>query len=169
MKTEDLNKMKKMGVDEITEEITRIHNELMEDKKFSSEGLLEKLESEKALQEIFEKILKDFKHHIYKEEKILFPYLINLAKAARNEIPFEKPYFETVVNPINMMQSDHESINDAIERLKILIDDELNLKKINSSIAEKISNIIEYIRKVIYLENEILFPKAASLEKKFIV
>lgn len=157
-----------MDIDAITEEIIKMHTELLTDKNFNVESLLTKLETEKTVQELLDKVIKNLKHHIYKEEKILFPYLVNLAKAVSKEIPFEKPYFETVSNPINIMESDHEQIEEGIEQLQKILNDELNLTRINSSVKEKINNLIVYIRKVIYLENKILFPKAISLEKKFL-
>ncbi|AFH48570.1 Hypothetical protein IALB_0858 [Ignavibacterium album JCM 16511] len=157
-----------MDIDVITEDIIKMHTELLTDKNFNVESLLNKVETEKTVHELLDKVIKNLKHHIYKEEKILFPYLVNLAKAVREEIPFEKPYFETVINPIKIMESDHEQIKEGIEQLQKILNDEPNPTKINSSVKEKIKNLIEYINKVIYLENKILFPKALSLENKIL-
>lgn len=157
-----------MEIDLITQEIIKMHRELLDDRRFKYNYLLNKLNSEKSLQKILERTLKNLRHHIFIEEKILFPYIINLAKAARNEALFEKPYFQSVTSPISIMESDHETIKEGIDKLKIFLQDEINLKQINSVVKENITNFIELVTKVIYLENKILFPKAIALEKKFL-
>lgn len=162
----ELLKYKKMGMDALTYKIIQLHQHLIDVEIYNF--IQKHLGTDKKFCEVFERLLKELKLHIYKEEKILFPYLINLSKTKRNEIPFEKPYFETVKNPVEIMKSDHEQIIENIKSLKkFLIDENSEINK-DSKCLQKIKNFIEYVEKVVYLENEILFPTSISLENKIL-
>lgn len=163
----ELLKYKKMEVDSLTYKLIQLHQNLIDVETYNY--ILKHFTSDKKICEVFERLIKDLKLHIYKEEKILFPYLINLSKTKRNEIPFEKPYFETVSNPVEIMISDHEQIIDNIESLKKFLMDENSEINKDSKCLQKIKNFIEYVEKVVYLENEILFPTSISLENKILI
>lgn len=155
-----------MEMDSFTNTLIDLHKKLVDPENYNM--FQNSFQSEKEVLEIVDRLFKDLKHHIYKEEKILFPYLINLSKTKRKEIPFEKPYFETVKNPVEIMKTDHEQINEDIKTLKELIENEISILDKDSESFQKIKNFIDDVEKVIYLENEILFPNAITLENKFL-
>lgn len=155
-----------MEMDSFTNTLIDLHKKLVDPENYNM--FQNSFQSEKEVLEIVDRLFKDLKHHIYKEEKILFPYLINLSKTKRKEIPFEKPYFETVRNPVEIMKTDHEQINEDIKTLKELIENEISILDKDSDSFQKIKNFIDDVEKVIYLENEILFPNAITLENKFL-
>lgn len=155
-----------MEMDSFTNTLIDLHKKLVDPENYNM--FQNSFQSEKEVLEIVDRLFKDLKHHIYKEEKILFPYLINLSKTKRKEIPFEKPYFETVKNPVEIMKTDHEQINEDIKTLKELIENEISILDKDSDSFQKIKNFIDDVEKVIYLENEILFPNAITLENKFL-
>ncbi|MEJ5263500.1 MAG: hemerythrin domain-containing protein [Ignavibacterium sp.] len=162
----ELLRYKKMEMDSFTNTLIDLHKKLVDPENYNM--FQNSFQSEKEVLEIVDRLFKDLKHHIYKEEKILFPYLINLSKTKRKEIPFEKPYFETVKNPVEIMKTDHEQINEDIKTLKELIENEISILDKDSDSFQKIKNFIDDVEKVIYLENEILFPNAITLENKFL-
>lgn len=162
----ELLKYKKMGMDALTYKIIQLHQHLIDVETYNF--IQKHLGTDKKFCEVFERLFKELKLHIYKEEKILFPYLINLSKTKRNEIPFEKPYFETVKNPVEIMKSDHEQIIENIKSLKKFLMDENSEINKDSECLQKIKNFIEYVEIVVYLENEILFPTSISLENKIL-
>ncbi len=162
----ELLRYKKMEIDSFTNTLIDLHKKLVDPENYSM--FQDYFQSEKEVLEIVDRLFKDLKHHIYKEEKILFPYLINLSKTKRKEIPFEKPYFETVKNPVEIMKADHEQINENIKRLNEFIENEVSILEKETENIKKIKNFIGYVEKVIYLENKILFPNAITLENKFL-
>lgn len=166
MTSSELFRYKKMEIDSFTNTLINLHKKLVDPENYYMFHNF--FQSEKEVLEIVDRLFKDLKHHIYKEEKILFPYLINLSKTKRNEIPFEKPYFETVKNPVEIMKADHEQINEIIKRLNELIENKVSNSNKESDNIQKIKNFINYVEKVIYLENKILFPNSITLENKIL-
>lgn len=166
MNNSELLRYKKLEIDSFAITLIDLHKKLLDQENYDM--LKKYFQSEKMILDTVDRLFKNLKHHIYKEEKILFPYLINLSKTKRKEIPFEKPYFETVKNPVEIMKSDHEQINENIKRLNEYIENEVSISDKESDDFKKIKNFIGCVEKVIYLENEILFPNAINLENKFL-
>lgn len=162
----ELLRYKKMEIDAFINTLIDLHKKLVDQENYSM--LKKYFQSEKMIFDTVDRLFKNLKLHIYKEEKILFPYLINLSKAKRNEIPFERPYFDTVKKPVEIMNADHEQINENIKCLNEFIEKEVSNSDKESESFQRIKNFIEDVEKVIYLENEILFPSAITLENKFL-
>src|SRR4030067_2922366 len=59
----------------------------------------------KRIAEIFSSINSEMRHHMMKEEKILFPHINLLVNAGGNGGVTDKPYFGTIKNPIAMMEA----------------------------------------------------------------
>ena len=106
--------------------------------------------------------------HMMKEEKILFPYIKELALADKNHQAPQASRFGTVQNPINMMEMEHEAVGKSMDEIRTL--------SYNYSLPEdacasysllyKMLNEFENDLHVhVHLENNILFPKALNLEK----
>ncbi|MCX8106407.1 MAG: hemerythrin domain-containing protein [Ignavibacterium album] len=168
MKINNIDELKKLEIDDFTERLFQLHKSLLDEKRFSVNLYSVKLPDDRLVKDTAERLFKELKHHIYKEENILFPYLINLSRSSRNELPFEQPYFESVKNPIEILKSDHELIKDCVDKLK----DFMKKSEVNSqhkiSISEKLKNFLEDVERVIYLEDEILFPRAIQIEKSLL-
>ncbi len=160
--------LNKLEIDELTEKLILLHQSLTDEKRFPIDSFPKKFSDNKLFKTTAEKLIKELKHHIYKEEHILFPYLINLSKFFRKEIPFERPYFHSVRNAVEIMKSDHEMINVCINKLKVYITDQEDKSKSNNSFFEKMKIFLEDVERVIYLENEILFNRAIELEKSLL-
>lgn len=158
---------KKMDIGTFTDKIIQLHQQLIDAETYNF--IQRNFGFDKKISEVIDKLFKDLKLHIYKEEKILFPYLINLSKTMRNEIPYERPFFETVKNPVEIMKSDHEQIIENINSLKAFLTEKKSEIDPASECFRKIKNFIENVGKVVYLENEILFPNSISLENKILL
>ena len=100
----------------------------------------------------------EFLFHFKKEEMILFPFITAVDKRVEDpEYVFSQQFPPSVTMPINMMLSEHESHHEAADTL-------LKLSAgldVNQKMVEFHENIMEHM----YIENEILFPGAASREK----
>ena len=109
--------------------------------------------------------------HMQKEEQILFPYIKHLKEIETSNKTLVPPMFGTIKNPITMMEQEHEDAGTAFETIRNLSDD---LNPPNDAcktyqITYKLLNEFEEnLHFHIHLENNILFPKAISLEEKLL-
>ncbi len=121
------------------------------------------------LNKIFTVVYKDLKQHLMKEEEILFPYIKYLVKVKNNNSVPERPYFGTIANPINMMESEHTSVGDNLFAIRKLTDNYTlpsDACTTYTAYYKEMKEFEEDLHKHVYLENSILFPKAIELEKK---
>lgn len=118
---------------------------------------------------LVEGINEELMSHMLKEENILFPFIKQLVQAKNNNQPLERPHFGTVENPVRMMEAEHESAGQDLERIRELSN--------NYSLPEDACGSYKMLFKMledfesdlhihIHLENNILFPKALELEKQ---
>lgn len=104
-------------------------------------------------------------HHMHKEEKILFPYILELS--SRN--PVAKPVFNTIENPVNMMKDEHEQEGERFRQIATLSNEYTPPADACTTYRVAYSILQEFeadLHKHIHLENNILFPKAIALEEK---
>ncbi len=106
--------------------------------------------------------------HMKKEEIILFPAIRKMVQAKQTGTKLEKPHFGTVQNPIQMMM-EHETegerfrIIDELSNNYMPPEDACNTYRVTFALLKEFE---EDLHKHIHLENNILFPKAETLEKK---
>jgi regulator of cell morphogenesis and NO signaling len=120
---------------------------------------------------IFERVYKDLKQHMMKEEQILFPFVKQLVRAKKSGNKSEAPYFGTVKNPIRMMEAEHEAAGDELHEIRDLTnnynipDDACATYK---ATMQELKEFEEDLHKHVYLENYILFPKSVDLEQEIL-
>src|SRR4029079_12305700 len=64
------------------------------------------------IQTVFIAMKADLLTHMMKEERVLFPYIIELQQAADVKGPKPVPFFGTVRNPVRMMSEEHDAVGD---------------------------------------------------------
>jgi regulator of cell morphogenesis and NO signaling len=116
---------------------------------------------------LFQQLCDDLKPHMFKEEQILFPYIIEMERSAlqKRQAPFAP--FGTVNNPIRMMMMEHDTVGGLLRDLRAL----------SSNYAVPRDGCISYqtlyqaleafekdLHQHIHLENNILFPRAIEME-----
>jgi regulator of cell morphogenesis and NO signaling len=120
---------------------------------------------------IFERVYKDLKQHMMKEEQMLFPYVKQLVNAKKNGGTAEAPFFGTVKNPIRMMEAEHQAAGDEMHEIRNLTDnysipdDACNTYR---AAMQELKDFEEDLHKHVYLENYILFPGAVDLEQELL-
>ncbi len=119
----------------------------------------------------FAAVSSELSQHMEKEEQVLFPYVKSLV-AARNEnhAPF-KPPFETVNNPIRMMEQEHQLVGDEFADIRNLSNNYQPPADACATYRVLFSNLKEFdedLQRHIHLENNILFPKSAKLEAELV-
>jgi regulator of cell morphogenesis and NO signaling len=108
--------------------------------------------------------------HMKKEELILFPFIKKMVKASLTDELIEQPHFGTVENPIAMMMHEHDAEGERFRKIALLTNDYTPPADACNTYRVTFAMLAEFeedLHKHIHLENNILFPAAAVLEKKF--
>jgi len=113
--------------------------------------------------ELFQRLCADLEPHMFKEEQILFPYIVRMEQA---ETVLLAP-FGTVKNPIRMMMMEHDTAGDILRKLRAVTAD-YRVPSDGCSSYQTLYQALEGFEKDlhqhIHLENNVLFPKAVELE-----
>lgn len=116
---------------------------------------------------LFERLCADLKPHMFKEEQVLFPYILAMSQAAsENQRP---PFaaFGTVNNPVRMMMREHDTAGQILRELRAVTSDyEVPPDACISyqTLYQALENFEKDLHQHIHLENNLLFPKALDLE-----
>ena len=122
------------------------------------------------INELFIGCAGELAQHMKKEELMLFPFIKKMAKAALEEEQIAKPQFGTVKNPIAMMMQEHETEGDRFVKIAALTNNYTPPADGCSTFRVTYAMLADFeqdLHKHIHLENNILFPSAMLLEKKF--
>jgi regulator of cell morphogenesis and NO signaling len=119
------------------------------------------------LGELFKTLCDDLKPHMFKEEQVLFPYIVAMTRAADQHRPAPFAPFGTVNNPVRMMMREHDTAGQILRELRVITSD----YKVPAdacisyrTLYEALENFEKDLHQHIHLENNILFPKALELE-----
>jgi regulator of cell morphogenesis and NO signaling len=119
------------------------------------------------LDELLIRLDADLTPHMFKEEQVLFPYIVSLENAATQNRPAPFAPFGTVNNPIRMMMREHDAAGELMREIRALTSD----YKVPAdgcvsyrTLYEALENFEKDLHQHIHLENNILFPKALDLE-----
>jgi regulator of cell morphogenesis and NO signaling len=121
------------------------------------------------IQRWFQEIAEELTRHMAKEELILFPYITRLVKAHQNDQNIEQPLFGSIVNPIRMMESDHEKAGHTMESIRTASKDFTAPADACTTFRvtyEELHSFDADLHKHVHLENNILFPKVIELERQ---
>lgn len=125
----------------------------------------------KEVETIFNKIVGDFTAHLQKEEMVLFPYITAMERAVNDNSLIPKAFFGTVDNPINMLETEHETAGNELEQIKELTNHYTPPSDGCTTYRVTLQELNEFTRDLhqhVHLENFILHPKAKLLEKKLL-
>ena len=110
----------------------------------------------------------DLDGHLHKEEMILFPVIERYEAAATLGQLMPPPPFGTVLNPIGVMEREHDAVKEMLTQMREITRDYVpaeyacaNFRGVFASLEELEADLHEHIR----LENDILHPRAAAVEK----
>ncbi|MBK8953962.1 MAG: iron-sulfur cluster repair di-iron protein [Saprospiraceae bacterium] len=122
------------------------------------------------------KITQEFKatadalsHHMQKEEMILFPFIRKMVYARQHQLIAERPPFGSVENPIQMMQSEHDQEGERFRKISEWTNaytppaDACTTYRVAFAMLKEFE---EDLHMHIHLENNILFPKALTMESE---
>lgn len=118
--------------------------------------------------DLFKASAEDLLLHLHKEEAVLFPYVLHLVEANKNNVKIDTPPFLSIQNPVHMMEEDHELEGERFKKIALLTNDFRLPEGACHSYAIAYKELEVYVvdlHKHIHLENNILFPKAVALEQ----
>ncbi len=120
------------------------------------------------INELVEEINAEMSSHMIKEEKVLFPYIKEMARAVEADKAVPVAGFGSVQSPINMMEMEHDIVGRNLEEIRKLANDYTLPADGCASYDLLYKMMVEFEGDLfihIHLENNILFPKAIEMEK----
>jgi len=124
--------------------------------------------TDSALVQVWEKVnamANELVVHLNKEERILFPYIKQLDKMGGDN----SGIFRSVHEPVAIMENDHDIVGKLAEDIRALTNNYTLPEHACTSYAllyKKLEDFEDDLHTHIHLENNILFPKAITLETK---
>ena len=104
---------------------------------------------------------------MFKEEQVLFPYIVAMAQAAEQHQARPFAPFGTVNNPIRMMLREHDTAGEILRELRAVTSDYTVPPDgciSYQTLYKALENFESDLHQHIHLENNLLFPKALELE-----
>lgn len=121
------------------------------------------------IQRLFSELSIDLTGHLKKEEKIVFPFIKSMTEALKKDEQLVKPAFDTLNNPIRIMEEDHEEAGVMFKKIKILSNyftPPAGACNTFNAFYSKLEEFEKDLHHHVHLENNILFPKALEMEKQ---
>ncbi|MXO05554.1 MULTISPECIES: iron-sulfur cluster repair di-iron protein [Flavobacterium] len=123
------------------------------------------------INELFIGCAGELSQHMKKEELILFPFVKRMVKTKESDGILSQPSFGTVSNPIAMMMHEHDNEGERFREIAELTNNYTPPADACTTYRVTFAMLKEFeadLHKHIHLENNILFPKAVTLEKDFV-
>jgi len=123
----------------------------------------------RELRDFFVGLVKDIIPHLDQEEKIIFPYIKQIAHAHQSKESYASLLVRTLRKPVeNLMHDEDEKLAQYLHRFRKLTNH--YSIPLNSGIAyrtcmAKLRELDNDLTQHIHLENNILFPKAIAMEQ----
>jgi len=173
-----LESFREMELDDLVDHIVIYHHRYVRRKlpeiySYSlkvAKALGEQYPQFKELSRRFIMMTREMYEHLDREEKVLFPYIRKLVRAHRDGHSSPKPRFSSVKEPISELQHDHVDNSANMADIRRLADDyklPAEADKICKTLFQYLQAFEQQQKRHIFLENNILFPRARKLEKEF--
>ncbi len=116
----------------------------------------------------FGQLRSQLERHLMKEERLLFPYIRDLAERA-GSCRLEPSPFGTIENPIRMMEREHLEAAETLARIRSLTRGCALPADGATACGVCMAELDEFeadLRRHVHLENDVLFPRAVELEHR---
>ena len=118
--------------------------------------------------DLFSNIKDDLESHMQKEEKMLFPYIKKIVAIKKNHLEMNYPPFGNILNPITVMENEHEAAGIQLSEINILSNNYTPPEDACTTFNVLYKELKEFeddLHIHVHLENNILFTKAIELER----
>ncbi|MCC7028602.1 MAG: iron-sulfur cluster repair di-iron protein [Saprospiraceae bacterium] len=119
------------------------------------------------IEHLFKQVAEELKAHMNKEELVLFPYIKKCVGSKKTHSENPIPPFGTILNPIHMMQQEHEQVGNMLKEIAQLSNyfiPPIGACNTFKALYSKLDEFEQDLHIHVHLENNILFPKATLLE-----
>jgi regulator of cell morphogenesis and NO signaling len=120
------------------------------------------------IQRLFTELGQELIMHMQKEEQIVFSYIDGMEKAYYGVGSVEPPFFQTVKNPIRAMTEEHDAAQELVRQIRKATSEYrppadacMSYKALYQELRQFEANL----HRTVHLENNILFPRAAEMER----
>jgi regulator of cell morphogenesis and NO signaling len=125
-----------------------------------------------VVEDSFRQLQKEMLPHMEEEEDIIFPYIRQIFRARKNKDSYAGLLVRTLRKPVKaVMNHEHDILFGIVYKWRELLDNYklpekacVSHKVVLSRLKELDNDIVQHM----YLENEILFPKAIQIEKEIL-
>lgn len=163
------------SLSDLTRHIRERHHRYVREGIARVQPLLDKVEAKHGknhseiadIRRLFTEVGREMIMHMQKEEQILFPYIDALENARSTHSSVERPFFQTVRNPIQAMMQEHDSAGDLVKQIRKAsleytppADACTSYKALYQDLREFEADLHQHV----HLENNVLFPRAVELE-----
>lgn len=121
----------------------------------------------RRIKTLFSELRQELLMHLTKEEQTLFPYISRMEESVTHGIPFPRPAFGTVQNPVRMMVMEHDHAGAALQEMRNLSGNyQLPPDACNSyrALYDGLKLFESDMHQHVHLENNILFPRTIAME-----
>lgn len=167
-------------IDFLVDYIINIHHSylrqsLPEVKKIVKEFASEHADDHAGLAQIYQEVellCKDMIPHLDEEEKIIFPYIQQIYHAYESKEPYAGLLVRTLRKPVeNLMRHEHDNVSKRLASLRLLTNNytpPANACASHNVVFSLLKELDSDLSQHVYLENEILFPRAIAMEKELL-
>jgi regulator of cell morphogenesis and NO signaling len=124
------------------------------------------------VQSSYRKLHKEILPHLLEEEQDVFPYLRQLAHAYHGNEPYAELLVKTLRKPIaKMMGTEHDTVKSILLGFRKNTDNYTPPEKSCTShrvVFSKLKELDHDLAQHMYLENQVLFPKALEMERELL-
>lgn len=167
----------KMPLVELIDDIVTRHHRYLSERLPVLAGMIDRLVAAHgkrhiilcAVREVFAGLRDELTSHMMKEERVLFPIIVDLERASLDGHAAPQFHCGSVTNPISVMESEHDSAGEALGLLRRLTDDYQPPKDACPTYCATLAGLRELemdLHLHIHKENNILFPRAVELESR---
>jgi regulator of cell morphogenesis and NO signaling len=124
-----------------------------------------------SVRQTFNRLAEELAAHMVKEEQVLFPYIDELAAAARAGSRLPSSPFGTVLNPVRAMEQEHREAGELLGRLRTLTNGYAPPDDACATYRACYAELEAFetdLKAHVHLENHVLFPEAIELEERLI-
>ena len=119
------------------------------------------------LRDVVRELKAELESHLWKEEIVLFPLILTLEQAERAGSPPPPAHCGSVNNPTRVMNREHAGAKEALARMRRLTGDYSLPEQASDRQKQFYAALLRLeadLHRHIYLEDDILFPRATRLE-----
>lgn len=167
-------------IDFLTDYIINVHHEYLRKslpliseqlKKFVSEHT-KKYPQLPELENHFNQLASTMVPHLLQEEEVIFPYIRQIAHAYESQETYASLLVRTLRKPVeDIMHHEHKMLEKALYKFRSLTnnyippDASCTSHRLSFSLLKELDDdLVQHV----YLENEILFPRAIAMEKELL-